>query len=83
MIFINWITVIHEISLKFQLNLSAEQKKWTLVTCSGTTPSARYGHTMTLVGDEMYLFGGIDANKQPLNDLHIFNFSNFSLKYRI
>lgn len=56
-------------------NLFSEEKKWTIVDAKGNAPSARYGHTATLHGDCMYLFGGCDAKKEALKDLHVFNFS--------
>jgi N-acetylneuraminic acid mutarotase len=51
-----------------------EQKKWNLVAATGTPPSARYGHSATLHGDGMYVFGGIDSSKNALSDFHVFNF---------
>ncbi len=37
-----------------------------------TLPQPRDGHTSTLYGDRMLVFGG-DRNKFPYNDLFIFN----------
>jgi hypothetical protein len=50
---------------------------------TGTQPSPRYGHTLTRVGDAIYLFGGVDAVEQGaaevmpmadvLNELWVFS----------
>ncbi|PRP87047.1 hypothetical protein PROFUN_04783 [Planoprotostelium fungivorum] len=45
---------------------------WTKPTTTGTPPSARAGHTMTLVDNKIYLFGGGDE-RSYMNDLYIFD----------
>lgn len=56
------------------------------VSLTATQPAPRFGHTLTRVGDSIYLFGGMDAVEQGaatvgpmasvLNDLWEFNFEN-------
>ena len=40
------------------------------IVCSGTPPSGRSGHGSVLVGDSMFVFGGINAETQ-MNDLYV------------
>jgi hypothetical protein len=46
---------------------------WSLVTCSGTAPKARYRTSAVVKGDKMYVFGGHDGGKH-LNDFYEFSF---------
>ncbi|KAJ6229510.1 rab9 effector protein [Anaeramoeba flamelloides] len=39
---------------------------------SGKTPTPRYSHTMSLIGNKIYVFGGTNG-KTKLGDLHIYN----------
>lgn len=39
----------------------------------GLAPVARCGHTMTKVGNKLYLQGGGTMNNEYLNDMHVFN----------
>ena len=42
--------------------------------CEGAAPSARYGHTATLLGDTLYVLGGsgpADANLRDVHALHL------------
>lgn len=36
---------------------------------TGTKPSPRWGHTANLIGDKMYVFGGVYDSKM-MNDLY-------------
>lgn len=45
---------------------------WSAVPVRGNPPSARYSHSATLIGGNVFVFGGFDG-RQPLNDLFIFN----------
>jgi len=42
----------------------------------GNLPGGRYGHTLTMVGTKIYIFGGRNEEKY-LNDLIIFDAKNF------
>jgi hypothetical protein len=52
--------------------LSTTRMEWTLSMVVGESPSARYGHTMTAVGNNLYLFGGNKCSRkcedQPSQD---------------
>lgn len=39
----------------------------------GTPPCGRYGHTASVVGRRIFIFGGFDGNSQ-LNDVHVLDF---------
>ncbi|KAI8475739.1 MAG: hypothetical protein J3K34DRAFT_480381 [Monoraphidium minutum] len=45
--------------------------EWIALTTTGDAPCARGGHSATLVGDRLYVFGGEDSRRRPLDDLHI------------
>jgi N-acetylneuraminic acid mutarotase len=53
--------------------------EWTKVETTGTGPSARYGHSFTLVGDLGYVFGGacggVEPDSEPtfLKDMFVLN----------
>ena len=42
------------------LNLVLDTQTWSKVKTRGSVPSKRYGHTAVVLGDSMYIFGGID-----------------------
>jgi len=45
-------------------------RKWTRVVVNGPGPGGRYFHTVTLVGSNLFVFGGWSGNDQsPLNDI--------------
>ena len=44
---------------------------WSTLTTIGTTPPARSYHAMALVEQNVFVFGGGDAQSQPLADLHV------------
>ena len=48
---------------------------WSRPTCSGTAPIEREGHSASVVGNRVYIFGGTwvddDSNSVYLNDLHV------------
>nr|XP_009802411.1 PREDICTED: acyl-CoA-binding domain-containing protein 4-like isoform X2 [Nicotiana sylvestris] len=46
---------------------------WSTLKTYGKTPVSRGGHSVTLVGTSLVIFGGQDANRSLLNDLHILN----------
>jgi hypothetical protein len=44
---------------------------WTRPITKGANPTARWGHTATLIGtDQLLIFGGHDGTRM-LNDVHI------------
>ena len=58
----------------WSFNISAQ--KWTKVQCTGSIPSPRSAHAAVLIGDIMYVFGGLAPNKARLGDLAALNLSS-------
>ena len=57
---------------------------WSHPECTGTAPSKRSGHTVTLVGtDQLFIFGGNDFRKPPgpNNELYKLDMSNSNEYY--
>jgi len=48
--------------------------KWTQLMPYGDVPIARWGHSASVVGEDMYVFGGTNAAGSVLNDLWGYNF---------
>eukprot|EP01124_Arcella_intermedia_P027988 TRINITY_DN5595_c0_g1_i2.p1 TRINITY_DN5595_c0_g1~~TRINITY_DN5595_c0_g1_i2.p1 ORF type:complete len:877 (+),score=227.58 TRINITY_DN5595_c0_g1_i2:15-2645(+) len=46
---------------------------WQKVVCNGSIPAGRYGHSASLVGENMFVFGGYDNETGLSNDLFTFN----------
>ncbi|CAL8471826.1 g11368 [Coccomyxa elongata] len=42
---------------------------WTMLEPSGTPPTCRGGHSATLVGGNVYIFGGEDSSRRPMGEL--------------
>ncbi|XP_021902309.1 acyl-CoA-binding domain-containing protein 4 [Carica papaya] len=42
-----------------------------IIEASGKVPTARGGHSVTLVGSRLILFGGEDRSRRLLNDVHV------------
>lgn len=51
--------------------LDANGLVWSLLSIEGEQPVARGGHSATLVGSELYIFGGEDVGRRALNDLQM------------
>ena len=41
---------------------STTRKEWTLAANAGERPSVRYGHAMTAVGSDLYVYGGRETD---------------------
>ena len=54
------------------------EMSWSSPKCMGNGPSKRSGHTMSLVGDQLYVFGGNDFRRPPgpNGDLYKLDMSN-------
>ncbi|CAI0626908.1 unnamed protein product [Linum tenue] len=50
-----------------------ERECWSVMEARGDIPIARSGHTVVRSGSILILFGGEDAKKRKLNDLHMFD----------
>jgi len=55
-----------------------EHQTWHKIEPKGKLPDPRYGHTATLLGNRMYIFGGYDNNASACNDLWEFSLDNFA-----
>ena len=53
------------------------RKVWSNLKCGGVVPSPRHSHVSTVVGDEVYVYGGMEAIS-CLFDLYKLNMTNFS-----
>ncbi|KAH9893954.1 hypothetical protein C8Q73DRAFT_497053 [Cubamyces lactineus] len=51
-------------------------KTWTELRCTGTIPSPRSGHSATVIGRVMYVFGGQGSDGSALGDLFAFDISD-------
>ncbi len=51
--------------------------QWFTTRTTGTPPSARWGHTLTAVGNQLYLFGGC-VDKGPTNEFYAYDISKWS-----
>jgi hypothetical protein len=51
--------------------LDPETMQWAWLEARGAPPRARGGHTASLVGQRLYVFGGEDCRRRPLADLHV------------
>jgi len=52
--------------------LNLKTWNWSKMSSTNMMPPARFGHSSTLVGDKIVIFGGYDGNK-TYNDLWVFN----------
>ncbi|CAN4113589.1 unnamed protein product [Withania somnifera] len=50
-----------------------ETECWSLLEAKGDVPVARSGHTVLRASSVLILFGGEDAKRRKLNDLHMFD----------
>ncbi|KAF5199437.1 Acyl-coa-binding domain-containing protein [Thalictrum thalictroides] len=55
------------------LAFDTETECWSLIEAKGEIPVARSGHTVIRAGPKLILFGGEDAKRRKLNDLHTFD----------
>jgi hypothetical protein len=49
--------------------LNLENLKWRLRRCTGAVPTGRYGHSATLIGHRLYIFGGRGPNATYFKDV--------------
>ncbi|KAL4642835.1 hypothetical protein ACB092_02G048700 [Castanea dentata] len=55
-----------------------ETECWSLIEAKGDIPVARSGHTVVRASSVLLLFGGEDAKKRKLNDLHMFDLKSLT-----
>ncbi|KAK7348214.1 hypothetical protein VNO80_22764 [Phaseolus coccineus] len=58
--------------------LDTETECWSLMEAKGDIPVARSGHSVVRAGTVLILFGGEDAKRRKLNDLHMFDLKSFT-----
>ncbi|GMH29297.1 hypothetical protein Nepgr_031140 [Nepenthes gracilis] len=55
-----------------------ETECWSLMEAKGDIPVARSGHTVVRANAALILFGGEDAKRRKLNDLHMFDLKSMT-----
>ncbi|XVF62639.1 hypothetical protein PTKIN_Ptkin09bG0024500 [Pterospermum kingtungense] len=55
-----------------------ETECWSVMEAKGEIPVARSGHTVVRASSVLILFGGEDAKKKKLNDLHMFDLKSLT-----
>ncbi|CAK7333091.1 unnamed protein product [Dovyalis caffra] len=55
-----------------------ETECWSVVEAKGDIPITRSGHTVVRASSVLILFGGEDAKRKKLNDLHMFDLKSFT-----
>ncbi|XP_059632689.1 acyl-CoA-binding domain-containing protein 6 isoform X2 [Cornus florida] len=55
-----------------------ETECWSLIEAKGDIPVARSGHTIVKASSVLILFGGEDAKRRKLNDLHMFDLKSLT-----
>ncbi|OMO53698.1 Kelch-type beta propeller [Corchorus capsularis] len=55
-----------------------ETECWSVLEAKGEIPVARSGHTVVRASSVLILFGGEDAKKKKLNDLHMFDLKSLT-----
>ncbi|KAL3133889.1 hypothetical protein ABBQ32_008347 [Trebouxia sp. C0010 RCD-2024] len=56
--------------------LDIHTHQWSILSPGGTLPPQRGGHSGTLVGNKVYLFGGEDAARRPQGDLFVLDLAD-------
>lgn len=51
---------------------------WIEPVVNGIPPSPRNGHSCTGIGDQLFVFGGVNGNER-FNDLHVLDTCKFSI----
>ncbi|KAL0557241.1 hypothetical protein IC582_005765 [Cucumis melo] len=51
--------------------IDLETHTWSVMETAGNIPIARAGHSATLFGSKIIMFGGEDSSRKLLNDIHI------------
>ncbi|CAK9313398.1 unnamed protein product [Citrullus colocynthis] len=51
--------------------IDLETHTWSVMETAGNIPIARAGHSATLFGSKIIMFGGEDSNRRLLNDIHV------------
>ena len=62
----------------YMFMLDGTKMEWEAPPVANTDNPHRYGHSTTVVGDYLFLWGGWDGNR-PLNDLQVLDLSSLAL----
>jgi hypothetical protein len=55
--------------------------EWQRISCSGSIPPPRSGHSATLIGNRMFIFGGGDPSTGLWNDLYALKLETFTWEF--
>mmetsp|Transcript_3402 Transcript_3402/g.8632 ORF Transcript_3402/g.8632 Transcript_3402/m.8632 type:complete len:629 (+) Transcript_3402:121-2007(+) len=58
--------------------LETHAMAWSMLTPSGPTPPSLGGHTATLIGSSLYVFGGEDSARRPVNTLYVLDLESMT-----
>ena len=62
----------------YRIDTSGSCKKITLTGSGDNIPARRYGHSMVVIGDYMYIFGGEASDLGKVNDLYKIDINGIS-----
>lgn len=68
-------TYLYASAMIFYYLLWLASLKWTRAETSGPRPGGRYGHSLSIIGTKVYVFGG-QRDEHFFNDLYSFDLSN-------
>ncbi|KIZ01419.1 hypothetical protein MNEG_6538, partial [Monoraphidium neglectum] len=58
--------------------LDPSTMEWSALATTGQAPCARGGHSATLLGEKLYVFGGEDCSRCPLADLFVLDLATLA-----
>jgi|AntAceMinimDraft_5_1070358.scaffolds.fasta_scaffold156114_1 N-acetylneuraminic acid mutarotase len=64
--------------LRMELSALGKAVAWVPVDTAGVKPSARRGLSATVLGDELAVFGGEDADRKYLDDAHVLDLTTMT-----
>ncbi|KAF2073936.1 hypothetical protein CYY_004760 [Polysphondylium violaceum] len=60
------------------MNTTTTNTTINLTTTNGILPQERYGHTSTILGEKLIIYGGINSKGKELSDLHVLQLDSFT-----
>jgi N-acetylneuraminic acid mutarotase len=63
----------------------ADKRRWSTPHVKGTPPTARYGHSAAVVGEQIFIMGGHQDNdsKRLTNDVYVLDVGTLSLSFYV